>query len=1036
MMAGALLLQRPAVSATDTTTIFIAATTDVHGRAMDWDYERNRPAPMGLVRAATVVDSLRRAHPGRVILVDAGDLIQGNSFGTWFARHPAAVHPMVLALNAMQYDAAAPGNHEFNFGFDTMRRALAGARYAVVSSNILGLPARRPLFRPMTIVTRAGVRVGITGATTPGVLVWDGPNVRGHATLTAIADAVPPVVRSMRAAGADVTVLVAHSGLGGTSSYTDSTIPPENDIARTIAATDLDVAVIGHTHGQIADSTVGRTLVVQAKNWAQSVAVVELSMVREAGRWRIAAKRGVTIPLRDVRPDSALVARLARAHAAVTQWVTRPLGQSRDAMPLTRARIEDTPVIDFVNEVMRRRSGADLSATAAFDINGGFPAGNVTLADLTTIYPYENTLRAIRITGAQLRAFLEQSSRYWRRMGPAGPVPDESVPGYNFDIVSGVDYELDLSRPVGERVAQLAIRGRDVRDTDSFTLALNNYRQQGGGGFAMLANAPVVYDRDEYIRDLLADEVRAKGTIAAADYFVPSWRIRGVTAATQPDNRGERSTTAVAAPATAPRNDSILLRVLSTNDVHGAMESRVQNWSNGRAVGGMATMAGMMNRLAAECACAVIRVDGGDIMQGQPASNLLFGRSMVDVFNAMHYDAAAIGNHEFDWGIDTLAARMRQASFTWVAANIRDVPSRRRPAWARPWTMVQAGPRKVAVVGYTTPGTTTSTNPVNVQHLGFLGAASLDSAIADARRAQADFVIVVAHEGAFCRDGTCQSEIVTLAEALREKPDLIVSGHTHSLVNTVVNGIPIIQARTGGTALGISDFLAAGRGRPPHMTVETVWADREQPDTAVARVVNASLAAVREKTTRVVVELADDFPRSGNQYPLADMVADALRETAHADVAIINNTGVRTGLPAGPRTWGDLYEVLPFGNHVVSMRVTGATLKQALEHAFRSDETRASVSGMRVRLAEGAPAGQRVQDITLADGRTVDPQQTYTLATFDFLASGGSGYDMLRGRPLTNTGVDELDSFIAFLQRQPQPVRAPRPHVPRVFSGY
>ncbi len=154
IVAAAILAQQP--HAPDTTRIWIAATTDVHGRALAWDYERDRAAPLGLVRAATVVDSLRRAHPGRVVLVDAGDLIQGNPFATWYARHPAVVHPMVDALNRMGYDAFAPGNHEFNYGVDVMRHVLAGARFAVVSSNILREPSRAPLFRTSVIIRRAG----------------------------------------------------------------------------------------------------------------------------------------------------------------------------------------------------------------------------------------------------------------------------------------------------------------------------------------------------------------------------------------------------------------------------------------------------------------------------------------------------------------------------------------------------------------------------------------------------------------------------------------------------------------------------------------------------------------------------------------------------------------------------------------------------------------------------------------------------------------------------------------------------------------
>ncbi len=529
-LLAALLALPPAPQAPrDTVTLVIAATTDVHGRVFDWDYERDRPAPLGLIRAATVVDSLRRAHPGRVVLVDAGDLIQGNPFATYFARvAPRRPHPILETMNRMGYDAAAPGNHEFNFGLEVMRRALADARFPYVSANIIDARTRRTVYPAGVLVRKAGIAVGIVGATTPGVLVWDMANVAGRVTLTGVAEAVPDAVADLRRRGADVTLVVAHAGLDGASSYPAGAAPPENDMGAALRAAGPDVAVIGHTHREIADSLVGVTLVVQPRNWVQSVAVATLRLVREGRGWRIVERQGRLVPLADVTPDSGLAGAMRWAHEAARGWAITPLGRSAAAMRADSARLVDTPVIDFINAVMRERSGADLSATAAFNTRGGLPEGVVTRADLAGIYPYDNTLTAVRVSGADLRAFLEHSARYWRGLGPAGPLADSAVPGYNFDLLSGAEYELDLGQPVGRRVAFLRVRGREVADTDSFTLALNNYRAQGGGGFAMLARARVVYDRGEDIRDLLGEELARRGTIRPEDYFVPNWRIRGV----------------------------------------------------------------------------------------------------------------------------------------------------------------------------------------------------------------------------------------------------------------------------------------------------------------------------------------------------------------------------------------------------------------------------------------------------------------------------------------------------------------------------
>jgi 2',3'-cyclic-nucleotide 2'-phosphodiesterase (5'-nucleotidase family) len=480
--------------------------------------------------------------------------------------------------------------------------------------------------------------------------------------------------------------------------------------------------------------------------------------------------------------------------------------------------------------------------------------------------------------------------------------------------------------------------------------------------------------------------------------------------------------TAQARPAPAP--DSILLRVLTTNDVHGALEATVQPWSNHRPVGGAAAVAGMMARLTRECGCTAIRLDDGDVMQGTPVSNLSYGRATVEAFNAMGYAASSIGNHEFDWGLDTLEARIRQAHFAWLSSNIRERDTDAVPPWVVPWRMVTTGRYRIALVGYTTVTTPTTTRPTIVAGLRFdSGPARLDAAIAAARRERPDFVIVVAHEGAFCdRSGTCRGEVVDLARALKERPDLIVSGHTHSLVQTTVNGIPIVQARSSNTALGIVDFVDSAGTRVVRMRVETVWADREAADTAVGSVVEAYVRGTAPLTSRAVATLASPLERKGDQYPLGNLIADADRAAAHADVAIVNNGGIRADLPAGTVTWGQLFEVVPFQNFVVRLVVSGAVLRQALEHAVGASDARAHVSGVRVRVTPSNPPGQRVTAVTFADGRALLDTARYTLAVPDFMAAGGSGYAMLRV-PAENTGIVDLDALVEYLRGLPQPVR-------------
>jgi 2',3'-cyclic-nucleotide 2'-phosphodiesterase/3'-nucleotidase len=211
-------------------------------------------------------------------------------------------------------------------------------------------------------------------------------------------------------------------------------------------------------------------------------------------------------------------------HRAAQRYARTAIGSTAVAWRADSARVIDSPLTDFILEVERSATGAQLASTAMFSLDANIAAGPVTVARIAALYPYDNTLRVVRITGSQLRAYLEQSARYFRSTG-AGAEVDPSIPGYNYDMLSGVDYTIDVSKPIGERITQLDYQGRAVAPTDTFTLALNNYRQTGGGGYSMLRDAPIVQDRQLEIRQLLIDEVRRRGSIQPADYFHANWRI-------------------------------------------------------------------------------------------------------------------------------------------------------------------------------------------------------------------------------------------------------------------------------------------------------------------------------------------------------------------------------------------------------------------------------------------------------------------------------------------------------------------------------
>jgi 2',3'-cyclic-nucleotide 2'-phosphodiesterase / 3'-nucleotidase / 5'-nucleotidase len=1028
---SALLIALQAAVVPDTAHVVIVATTDVHGRVFGWDYVRDAAAPGGLSRAATALETLRARYPGQVVLVDAGDLLQGNPFATFFGHYDKRQpQPIVDAMNALQYDVITPGNHDFDFGVDFLRRAASQATYRYVSANVED-SSGGSLFPKTVILPRGAVKVGITGFTTPGTMLWDRAQLAaGHVRVRRIAGAAPSALARLEGEGADLKVVVIHSGFGE-SSYDTAGVGAENDAAALASVNPKpDLVIVGHTHREVRDTVVNGVHFVQPKNWAQSLAVVHVSLARDSTRrFRVTAIRPELIPLGNVAESPRFTQRLTAAHEAARLWAGTLVGSAGPGFDARYIRVQDTPLLDFINEVQRRRAGAQLSAAAAFDVQPGLPEGDLHQRDVAGIYPYENTLRAVKISGQQLREYLEHSARYFRTYETGGgqPILNDSVAGYNYDVVSGVAYNIDLSRPAGQRIRGLAFNGKIVQPTDTFTLALNSYRQAGGGGYSMLAKAPVIYDKGEDIRALLVDEIRRARTIQAATYLRPSWAII-------PDS-ARAAARAAFAPAAAriSTRDSTLLRVLTTSDLHGQLEPRVWEWSQNRPVGGVAALKSWIDSLANACRCASVRLDAGDEMQGTALSNATFGRGTIDALNAIGIDAAAIGNHEFDWSIDTLRARMTQAKYPFLSANITNTAGTARPDWATPWKLVTKSGVKIAVIGLTTTETPTSTASRNIQGLAFGDGAQAIKRYLPEARAAADFVIVVAHVGALCDSSTgggnasCHGEILDVARQLDSgSVDLIVAGHTHARVNTVVHGIPIVEAQSSGRSVGIVDFVRTSGRREVRVQLVTPYADQVRPDVALTDALGRQQQAVRNITERVVARMKVPLRRAGDEYALGRLIADAQRTAGRADVAIMNNGGIRADLPEGTINWGQVYQVQPFQNRLQRLTVKGSVLEEALEQcvAGRDHMPDCHIAGAEVWFDGGKEPGKRVSRVHV-NGKDLDKGRTYTLVVSDFMATGGSGFRMLAGSPREDIDVIDIDALTRYLGVLRAPVEAP-----------
>jgi len=489
---------------------------------------------------------------------------------------------------------------------------------------------------------------------------------------------------------------------------------------------------------------------------------------------------------------------------------------------------------------------------------------------------------------------------------------------------------------------------------------------------------------------------------------------------------------ATALPAAQPRfpAGTRFLRIIATNDFHGALEPRLD--ANGVRRGGAAYVAAAIDRARNECepTCQTLLLDAGDLFQGTPASNLSYGRPVIDYYNRMGYAASALGNHEFDWTTDTLRARMRQAAFGIFGANVR-YRDGRDVDWIPNDTIVSRGTAKIGIIGVSTVATPTTTRAANVVGLRFDNPAPIVDSIGSAlRKRGADFVLVIAHAGASCgRDGAtdCSGEIIDLARNLTTKVDAIVSGHTHTLVNTEVKGIPIVQARSSGRAIDVLDLpLGVGANLPVRHEVREIAVDTLQPVAAIDSIVQTAVARVSSLVNRRVATIPITLARQGSQYPLGNLIADAQRWAGNGDVAIMNNGGIRTELRAGEATFGSLFEVQPFGNTLYALTMTGKQLRDLLEAMVGKSLVNDHVSGLSIRYDPTRPAGSRIVSVTMTDGTPLSVTKTYNVIMNDFLATGGEGYDA--GRRATSSkplNIVDLDALIDYLRSLPAPITAP-----------
>jgi 2',3'-cyclic-nucleotide 2'-phosphodiesterase / 3'-nucleotidase / 5'-nucleotidase len=969
------------------------------------------------------------------------------------------------------------------------------------------------------------IKVGFIGFVPPQVNEWDKANLDGKVITKNIVETAEKFIPQMREEGADVIVAMTHSGFSGNKANSEDVIYALSEVPG------IDAITFSHTHKLFpakteaaldllfkgadgkplpgvdnAKGTINGVPAVQAGYGGGSLGLIDLDLVKVKGKWTVADSQsstreiyqdvkdsaGKTITQKLVEPVKSIVDAVTANHQATINYVNTPIGTTTDDIHSYFALVQDDPSIQVVTNAQKwyvekyiAQSKPEYQDLPILSVGAPFKAGRNGVAEYTEIlagdltirsagdlYLYDNTLKAIKVKGSVVKEWIEMTAGKFNTIDPTKteeqPLLNPSFQVYNFDVIDGVQYQIDVTappkydpsgklvNPESSRVVNLTYNSQTVNPDQDFIVVTNNYRAGGGGNFPGVKGSELVVDSADENRQILMDYITEMKVITpTADN---NWSLApivgdvNVTFTTSPkaeayitDGSNISYTGNTDAGGFGIFNldisvDPVKVQLLGLNDLHGQLDTDTRVGT--QLAGSMEyTSAAIRQREATNE--NTLLVHAGDMIGGSPLVSALFqDEPTVEVMESMGFDVGTLGNHEFDEGIAELRRMINGGehtkgtagydgmNFPVIAANAYDNAT--GELITSPYVVKEVGGVKLGFIGVVTQETPDMIVTKGNENLRITDEAEAINKYTTELKAQGiQAIVVLAHNPAVQNGYTDAFDASVIAENVDDEVDVIFSGHNHVLNDKIVDNKIIVQAYSYGSAFSDVDLElnpVTGEIIKKEAEVVTVYQADYTPDPAVSAIMKKYEDLIAPMKAEVVgnssTTLARAYPSTTVEFGdngLGNLIADGMVAAMDTDFALMNGGGVRAQLDAGEVTFGDLFAIQPFGNVLNKINLSGADLEVVLNKQITDRGLDYHISGFKYTFTYDAVTKTgKVVDIFLPDGSKIDPAKEYSVVVNNYMY-GNASYGIGALAKGLEVGPEDIQATVDYVKTLPSP---------------